>query len=112
MLLGSTLMLVSIWGSMPRIQGAPTCDWPLAGSVSTSTGPMTKGATALTFRFEDDDARDGGVILHRLVARQDFEVGVEAEDLVAQLLVEAAHDADDDDQHRDAQRDARARKSA
>ena len=33
-------------------------------------------------------------------------MGVEAEDLLAQLVVEAAHDADDDDEHRDAQRDA------
>ena len=24
-------MLVSSFGSMPRIQGAPTCDWPLSG---------------------------------------------------------------------------------
>ena len=38
---------------MPRMKGAPTFDWPFGGSVSTSTGPMTKGATALTFRLAD-----------------------------------------------------------
>ena len=31
---------------------------------------------------------------------------VEAEDFFAQFVVEPAHDADDDDEHRDAQRDA------
>ena len=33
-------------------------------------------------------------------------MGIEAQDLLAQLGVEPAHDADDDDQHRDTQRDA------
>src|SRR5581483_1887713 len=40
------------------------------------------------------------------VVRVNLEVGVEAENAVAQLLVEAAHHADDDDQHRHAERDA------
>ena len=35
---------------------------------------------------------------------ENFQMSVEAENFVAQLLVEAAHDANDDDQHRDAQR--------
>ena len=47
-----------------------------------------------------------GIIRHGLAARQDLDMGIEPEDLLLQLGVEPAHDADDDDQHRDAQRDA------
>ena len=51
------------------------------------------------------------VILHRsgparLVEREDFQVRVEAEDFFAQIVVEPAHDADDNDEHRDTERDA------
>jgi hypothetical protein len=36
----------------------------------------------------------------------DFDMGVESKDSVAQLLIEAGHDADDDDEHGHSQGDA------
>ena len=38
---------------------------------------------------------------------EDFQMRVEAEDFLAQVVVEAAHDADDNHQHRHAERDAK-----
>src|SRR5258706_1127139 len=55
--------------------------------------------------FFDDDAYLL-VIGHRVVAFFDFQVGIETENLVAKLLIEASHDADDNNQNRDAEGDS------
>ena len=54
------------------------------------------------------EVHDAGVVLHgdgvaAGVHLADAEMGVEAEDFFAQLAVEAAHDADDDDEDGDAE---------
>jgi len=46
------------------------------------------------------------VVRHRFLVARDFYMRVEAENLVAQLAVEAGHDADHDDEHGDAEHDA------
>src|SRR6185437_13786135 len=53
-----------------------------------------------------NDAHHLAIIAHRLVRNGNSKVRVEAENRVAQLLVEPAHDADDDDKHRHSQGDA------
>ena len=46
-----------------------------------------------------------GVVLHPAAVFHDEHVGVDPQDLVAQVRFEAVHDGDDDDQRRDAQKD-------
>ena len=71
MLLGRMLMFVSIRGSMPRTQGAPTCDWPLAGCGFHQHRPQDERRHGLDVPVGADDAGHRRVILHRLAVRQD-----------------------------------------
>ena len=55
---------------------------------------------------DSNEARNLRKVSQRGLGVVNLEMRVETEDFVAQLAVEPAHDADDDDQHGDAQHDA------
>ncbi len=67
--------------------------------------PKHKRGNAAYVSTGGHDAHDPLVVVHGLADSKNFQVRVEAKDFIAQVVVKAAHDADNDDEHRHADRD-------
>ena len=87
-------------GSMPRMSA------PRFASLAVSIAwPSTYGAAAFT-RGSFDAVRGDGRPVHELRDAADLDVRRDGEDAVAQLFLEPVHHRQDDNQRRDAERDA------
>ena len=73
--------------------------------------PSTSGMARRTPGTLGDAVGDLGVVGQRPVDRRHEDVAVDADDLVEQLLAEAVHDRQHDDERRDAEHDAEEREA-